>query len=62
MAAFWLLQALTGILLVFRWEIDDALVAGPSRPADPAALGARIESIARDDGSVVDVMAESSTR
>lgn len=60
MAAFWLLQALTGILLAFRWEIDDALVAGPSQRADPVRLGARIDVIAGQAGGVVDVWASSS--
>src|SRR5262245_12649145 len=33
-ATFWVLQALTGVFLVFHWEIGDALVAGPARPLD----------------------------
>jgi uncharacterized iron-regulated membrane protein len=28
-ATLWVLQALSGLFLVFHWEIDDALVAGP---------------------------------
>lgn len=59
MAALWLLQALTGILLAFRWEIDDALVPGPSQPADPVRLGARIEAIAGRGRGVVDMWASS---
>lgn len=59
MAAFWLLQALTGFLLAFRWEIDDALLAGPSQRADPARLGVRIDAIAAHGGGVVDVWASS---
>jgi uncharacterized iron-regulated membrane protein len=33
-AVFWVSQALTGVFLVFHWEIGDALVAGPARPLD----------------------------
>src|SRR5262245_58000895 len=33
-ATFWVLQALTGVFLVFHWEIGDALVPGPARTLD----------------------------
>lgn len=59
MAAFWLLQALTGVVLVFRWEIEDALLPGLAAVADPAALGERIEAIGRDGGRVIDLWASS---
>lgn len=42
LALFWILQALTGVALVFRWELDDASVAGASRPLDVAAIERRI--------------------
>lgn len=37
-AAVWLLQGLTGALLVFHWELDDWSVAGPAGPLDLSAL------------------------
>lgn len=61
MAAFWLLQALTGVVLAFRWEIDDALVAGPSWPADPAALGDRIDAVELSGSEVVDLWSSSAS-
>jgi uncharacterized iron-regulated membrane protein len=61
MAAFWLLQALTGVVLAFRWEIDDALVPGPSRPADPAGLGDRIDALELDGSRVVDLWSSSAS-
>ena len=51
-AVFWLIQALTGVLLTFRQEIDNALVPGPRSPVDTAALGRRIESIQQAGGHV----------
>ena len=42
----WLLQALTGVLLVFNGEIDDALLHGPDRPLAPAAFAAAATNIA----------------
>jgi len=57
MAVFWLLQALVGIVLVFRWEIEDVLLPGTAAAADPVALGARIEEIAREGGRAVDAWA-----
>lgn len=57
--AFWLLQALTGTLLVYRWEIEDALLPGSAARADPAALGARLDAIAAAGGRTVDVWATS---
>lgn len=53
-AVFWLLQALTGILIVFHWEITDAGIAGAHRPTDLAAIERRIAAIApRDSGVTV---------
>lgn len=37
-AAVWIMQGLTGALLVFHWELDDWSVAGPAGPLDVAAL------------------------
>jgi uncharacterized iron-regulated membrane protein len=44
-AVFWLVQALSGVLLTFRQEIDDATMPGLAVPVSTAALGERIESI-----------------
>ncbi|MBV9842505.1 MAG: PepSY domain-containing protein [Sphingomonadaceae bacterium] len=45
-ALLWLLQAATGTLIVFHWEIDDATVAGAHRPTDLAALQRRADAFA----------------
>jgi uncharacterized iron-regulated membrane protein len=45
-AAFWLLQAATGILIVFHWELDDATLAGPRAVTDLPALEARLAALA----------------
>ena len=56
-AAFWMLQAITGILLGFHWEIQDAMLGMAHKPTDflamerqldalaPVGTGARINSI-----------------
>ena len=49
---FWCLQALTGLVLVFQWELDDASVPGTPTPVDVHALGARIGSIDQQLGHV----------
>lgn len=57
---FWTLQVLTGILLVFRWEIEDSMVAGvtASAPAvDPDAIGSRLDAITHDGGKVAQMWA-----
>jgi len=45
-AAFWLLQAVTGVFAVFHWEIDDATVAGEVRPLDLEAIERRAAELA----------------
>jgi uncharacterized iron-regulated membrane protein len=45
LGALWLSQALTGLLMVFRWELDDAPIAAPAVPLDLDALGERIAAI-----------------
>jgi uncharacterized iron-regulated membrane protein len=42
-AVLWLFQAITGCLIVFRWEMDDASVAGSHAPFNAAVLGARLD-------------------
>lgn len=44
-ASLWLLQAATGLLLVFHWEMDDAALAGPKRALDPARLSASLDTL-----------------
>lgn len=50
-ALFWLLQALTGILIVFHWEIGDAALSDIHRKTDLAAIERRIDAIAPADGA-----------
>lgn len=52
-AAIWLVQAVTGTLSVFRWEIDDATVAGAHVPVDFKAVGAKVDSLAATPKTVV---------
>jgi uncharacterized iron-regulated membrane protein len=53
-AIFWLLQAISGVLIVFHWEIGDALVPGAHRPTDLAAIERRIDALApRGGGATV---------
>lgn len=47
-AALWLLQAVTGLLLVFHWELDDWGLAGPARALDPASFGDALERLKAD--------------
>lgn len=52
-AAFWLVQAVSGIFLVFHRETDDLLNGGVSRPLDAGAVALRIEAIeAEGEGRV----------
>lgn len=45
-AAFWLVQAVTGVLILFHWELDDAAIAGAHRPTDLAAIERRLDALA----------------
>ena len=58
-AAFWLIQAATGVAIVFRWELDDAMIAGEPVVPQLGALGSRVESIVRDRGTVSSLWASS---
>jgi uncharacterized iron-regulated membrane protein len=49
-AAVWLVQAISGMLIVFHWEINDALVPGEPRPVDIAAVSRQIDSLPRQAG------------
>ena len=44
-AAIWLVQAVTGTLSVFRWEIDDWTVGGAPAAVDYSRVGARIDQL-----------------
>lgn len=48
LASIWLVQALTGLIMVFHWEWDDALVPGAHRPLDAVMLGAATQRVQRD--------------
>ena len=47
-ALFWLVQAITGTLLSFHFELEDMALSGGHRPTDPAAIERRIDSFASD--------------
>lgn len=46
MATLWLLQAITGLLIVFHWEIDDLTVKGAHHPTNLAAIDATARTVA----------------
>ena len=48
LGVLWLSQALTGLVMVYRWELDDAALDAPAVPLDVVALGARIATIESD--------------
>jgi uncharacterized iron-regulated membrane protein len=48
LGVLWLSQAVTGLLMVYRWELDDAPLGNEVVPFDVAALGARIAAIEAD--------------
>jgi uncharacterized iron-regulated membrane protein len=45
-ALFWLVQAITGVAIIFHWELQDASVAGAHRVTDLAAIERRVEALA----------------
>ncbi|HZF17783.1 MAG TPA: PepSY-associated TM helix domain-containing protein [Steroidobacteraceae bacterium] len=63
LAAVWLVQALTGAIMVFHWELDDVLVPGPSQSIDPEAVAAAAERVQteRADAKVVAFYATAGT-
>lgn len=44
--ALWLVQAVTGMICVFHWELDDATIAAADLPTDMVAIGHRLAVIA----------------
>lgn len=49
-ALFWLIQALTGILLTFHFEIDDALLSSRHVPTQPAAIEWQLDRLSNAGG------------
>ena len=43
----WLSQAVTGLAMVYRWELDDAAIRAPVVRLDPEALGNAIAALER---------------
>lgn len=52
-AAIWLVQAVTGTLSVFRWEIDDWTIPGEHVPVDLKAVGAKVDALAASPNTSV---------
>lgn len=50
---FWVLQAASGVLIVFHWELEDALIRAPHHPTDPAAIEARLRELAPPGSGLV---------
>src|SRR5689334_15106359 len=50
--ALWLVQATTGLLLVFHWEVDDALLGGSRAPLDPAGISDRMLQLEQEEPGV----------
>lgn len=49
-ALFWLVQAVTGTMLSFHFELDDALISTESRPTDMAAVQERVRTLGPETG------------
>ena len=45
-ALFWLVQAVTGTLIVFHWELDDLATGGVHRGTDLVAIDRRLRTFA----------------
>ncbi|MGE4303946.1 MAG: PepSY-associated TM helix domain-containing protein [Novosphingobium sp.] len=54
LAAFWLIQAITGTMIVFHWEMTEAAYTGAHRATDTAGLARRIASIEADPAARVE--------
>jgi len=50
LAVLWLLQAVTGCLIVFRWDLDDAGVKGGRGPFDAVAMGQALDDLSARPG------------
>jgi uncharacterized iron-regulated membrane protein len=51
LAAIWVFQAITGIILVFHWELDDWTIREQSAPLDVQAFDARLRHIEQDQAN-----------
>ena len=49
MLGFWFVQAVTGALLVFSWEMDDAAISARHVPTDIAAIDRRLARLRADN-------------
>ncbi len=56
LAALWLVQAVTGCLIVFRWDLDDAGVKGARTPFDVVAMGGALDDLSARPGIDVSSM------
>lgn len=54
-ALFWLVQALTGIAILFHWEIDDGAYPSLHRPTDLAAIERRIDMLEARGATIMSV-------
>jgi len=54
-AALWLIQIVTGVLLTFRMEIDNTLMGGTDAPLQVESMDQRIQSIQSAGGTVSSV-------
>lgn len=54
-AAFWLVQAITGIAILFHWEIDDAAYPALHRSTDLVQIGQRIAAIEASGATIKSV-------
>lgn len=54
---FWALQAASGVLIVFHWELEDALIRAPHHQTDLAAIETRLgELVPPGSGLVIESM------
>lgn len=44
--AFWLLQAVTGMLSVFHWELEDEMISSVAKPTDLRAIQRTLDALA----------------
>jgi len=49
-ALIWMIQALTGLMMTFHFEAEDALASVTHRPTDPAAIERRMDAFADAGG------------
>lgn len=48
LAAFWIVQVMTGVMLVFHWELDNLSAGGGQAAFSPEAISARLASLEAD--------------